>query len=242
MLKTKFNPLLEGLAGQAPRPVSAITTALADACIHAARSSNQILTQLWVDGSIALFGFFDAQYLFSSTLVLLIATMLRQNAADAEAVDTAGHLLRSMSDDGNLPAFRYYGHLMQLREVVSNLQEKHQQVEQITSAADGAPVGPARGTIETVAEAADMLQPEITVPAVPFLNATSVNNLSATNVLVAGSALDDPFIENFLSFSDSQWPATGEAFGVHVGSTVSPPQWVFEWDAQNQDLYGLARH
>ncbi|OAP64885.1 hypothetical protein AYL99_00857 [Fonsecaea erecta] len=244
VLKTKFNPILEDQTTQAPRPVSAIASALADACIHAARSSNQILTQLWVDGSIAVFGFFDAHYLFSSTLVLLTATLLRPRAADAEALDTATHLLRSMSEDGNLPAFRYYGHLMQLREVVNSLQDKSQHVEEckIMAAVQETCLTQDADAAVAAAEAPDNLQPELTMPAVPALQHVQASNPPLTNLLVAGSALDDPFIENFLSFSDFQWPAVGDAFGgVVVGSTVSPPQWVFEWDAQNQDLYGAAR-
>ncbi|OQV07972.1 Fungal specific transcription factor domain-containing protein [Cladophialophora immunda] len=239
LLKAKVNPILEGQPGQSPRPVSAITTALADACIHAAQSSNQILSQLWVDGSLAIFGFFDAQYLFSSTLVLLIATVLRPDTADAEAVEAATHLLRSMSEDGNLPAFRYYGHLMQLRNAISALQGKSQQVENDTTVAPWRlRQGPTLGidAPAPVPAPADSLQPEPTIPAIPVLGNDLIGNPPATNVLVAGSALDDPFIENFLSYSDFPWPATGEGFGVVAGNTVSPPQWVFEWDAQNQDL------
>jgi hypothetical protein len=37
-----------------------MTTVLADACVQTARKSNRILSQLWVDGCLAMYGFYDA--------------------------------------------------------------------------------------------------------------------------------------------------------------------------------------
>ncbi|OAL26608.1 hypothetical protein AYO20_10032 [Fonsecaea nubica] len=228
-----FNQLhssFEGLNGEPPPPpISTITTALAEACVHAARSSNQILDQLWVDGSLATFGFFDAQYLFSSTLVLLIETLLRPDTSDSEAVSTAIYLLKTISEEGNLPAYRYYGHLMQLQTIITAFQTKslRQSGEGLDLMQDG-------GGLETDV-AVESLPTALPAPLGDGLcqdaNATS-------NALITGSALDDPFLQNFLAYSDLQWPATIEGLGAIGSSAISPPQWVLEWDTQNQDLYG----
>lgn len=98
------------------RPLSPMTTALSDACIHAARSSNKLLAQLWIDGAIATFGYFDAHYIFSSTIVLLMANILNPSEFDKDSIDLAWSLLQSMADDGNLPASEYCERLALLQK------------------------------------------------------------------------------------------------------------------------------
>lgn len=93
-----------------------MTTALSDACIHAARSSNKLLAQLWIDGAIATFGYFDAHYIFSSTIVLLMANILNPSEFDKDSIDLAWSLLQSMADDGNLPASEYCERLALLQK------------------------------------------------------------------------------------------------------------------------------
>ncbi|KIW85542.1 hypothetical protein Z517_00934 [Fonsecaea pedrosoi CBS 271.37] len=226
-LKSKLHSNFEGLNGEPPPPISTITTALAEACVHAARSSNQILDQLWVDGSLATFGFFDAQYLFSSTLVLLIETLLRPDTSDSEAVSTAIYLLKTISEEGNLPAYRYYGHLMQLQTTITAFQTKslRQPGEGLDLMQDGLETDVAVESLPTA------------LPA-PVGDGLCQDANATSNALITGSALDDPFLQNFLAYSDLQWPATIEGLGAIGGSSISPPQWVFEWDTQNQDLYG----
>lgn len=88
-----------------PAPVSPMTAALGEACIQAARTSNSILAQLWVDGCLAPYGYFDAVSVFASTMILMMsATMKEEDGNDNDAVETAWSLLRSMREAGNLPA------------------------------------------------------------------------------------------------------------------------------------------
>lgn len=117
--------------------MSPLTTTLADACIHAARDSNSLLTQLWVDSGMAVFGFFDAQYLFSSTIILMMSAVLnlrgysRQRAGhplpdenassaagerDRDAVNTASDIMESMVRDGNLPAAGFHQHFLEIKK------------------------------------------------------------------------------------------------------------------------------
>lgn len=122
--------------------LSPLTTTLADACIHAARDSNSLLTQLWVDGGMAVFGFFDSQYLFSSTIILMMSAMLHirgyssqrkgnpsssENSSsaiggewerDRDAVNTASDIMESMVRGGNLPASGFYQHFLEIKEAL----------------------------------------------------------------------------------------------------------------------------
>ncbi|KAK8169093.1 fungal-specific transcription factor domain-containing protein [Phyllosticta citrichinensis] len=103
------------------RPLSPMTTALSEACIHAARNSNKLLAQLWIDGAIATFGYFDAHYIFSSTIVLLMANILNPSESDKDAIDLAWSLLQSMADDGNLPASEYWERLALLQKDLDDM-------------------------------------------------------------------------------------------------------------------------
>lgn len=98
-----------------------MTTALSEACIHAARSSNKLLAQLWIDGAIATFGYFDAHYIFSSTIVLLMANILNPSEFDKDSIDLAWSLLQSMADDGNLPASEYCERLALLQKDLDDM-------------------------------------------------------------------------------------------------------------------------
>lgn len=107
--------------GGEPPQVSDTTKSLADSCIAAARTSNNILTQLFVENALATCGYFDAHHLFSSTLVLIISAITSPNASDSDAVQTAFQLLRVMRDNGNAAAGQYFSRLVQIQWSVSRL-------------------------------------------------------------------------------------------------------------------------
>lgn len=112
VFKSQFQ---ETASGGRPEP-SPLTSALAEACIHASRSSNGLLAQLWVEGGMTIFGYFDAQYLFSSTIILLMSSALHHSEADRDAVETASDIMQSMVHDGNLPATVFYQHYLEIRK------------------------------------------------------------------------------------------------------------------------------
>lgn len=69
---------------------------------------------------MAIYGYFDAHYLFSSTIILMMSSILGTNNshADREAVDTASDIMESIVKDGNLPAAGFYEHFLEIRKVM----------------------------------------------------------------------------------------------------------------------------
>ncbi|KAJ5951289.1 transcriptional regulator family: Fungal Specific TF [Penicillium vulpinum] len=108
-------------ADQPSQSFSPTTTALADSCMNAARTNNRILSKLFVDGTLATLGYWDAHYLFSSTLILLMAAVMSPSQSTSDAVDTALSVLCSMRDDGNVPATDYYERLALVQKAIAEL-------------------------------------------------------------------------------------------------------------------------
>ncbi|OBU00228.2 hypothetical protein VE01_01650 [Pseudogymnoascus verrucosus] len=96
-----------------------VTSTLADACLHTARHSNELLTQLWIEGALSTFGYFDAHYLFSSAVILAISSISGIDSKDKDRLDSAAQLLQSMADSGNLSATEFSGHLDQVRSAIN---------------------------------------------------------------------------------------------------------------------------
>jgi proline utilization trans-activator len=137
IFKSKF---LLGVKSATPRSqgFSTTTLALAEACINAARASSSILTRLFIDGSIATFGYLDAHHLFSSTLILIMSAVMSPSVATSEAVQLSSNVLRAMRDHGNIPAGDYCDRLSQIQSSVSNMRaevEKNQLPDIFTTAA-----------------------------------------------------------------------------------------------------------
>ncbi|KAL1628861.1 hypothetical protein SLS54_001550 [Diplodia seriata] len=84
-------------------------------------NSNKLLAQLWIDGAIATFGYFDAHYIFSSSIVLLMSNILNPSEFDKDSIDLAWSLLQSMADDGNLPASEYCERLALLQKDLDDM-------------------------------------------------------------------------------------------------------------------------
>lgn len=86
--------------------ISQAAQTLADACIHAAQHSHALIIREWIIGSLPVFGYFYAQYLFSAALVLAMSILkCPENAAsDTESYETAVQVLYSMRDIGNFAA------------------------------------------------------------------------------------------------------------------------------------------
>ncbi|GAB1208375.1 hypothetical protein APSETT445_007123 [Aspergillus pseudonomiae] len=97
-----------------PQPV--IT--LSEACIHAARHSHTLIIEEWVNGSLPMYGYFYAQYLFSSAIILVMSGLLPSigTTADLEFLETAIEILRRMKDHGNLAAAEFYENLKRVKQ------------------------------------------------------------------------------------------------------------------------------
>lgn len=137
LFKTQFQ-----LGSKADEPrkqtFSSITLALAESCVNAAHASSRIVEGLFLDGSIATFGYWDAHHIFSSALILIMSTMMKPSMATSEALETLLSILRSMKNDGNIPAVDFCERLTHIQSRVSTLRSERQIGEQ--SILDNAPV------------------------------------------------------------------------------------------------------
>ncbi|RAH43898.1 Zn(II)2Cys6 transcription factor [Aspergillus brunneoviolaceus CBS 621.78] len=99
-----------------PQPVITVS----EACIHAARHSHSLIIEEWVNGSLPMYGYFYAQYLFSSCIALVISGLLPSigNPADLEALETATEILHRMSDQGNLAASEFHENLKRVKQAL----------------------------------------------------------------------------------------------------------------------------
>ncbi|KAG9255501.1 fungal-specific transcription factor domain-containing protein [Emericellopsis atlantica] len=102
---------------------SAITLALADSCVNAAQASSRIVESLFLDGSIATFGYWDAHHIFSAALVLIMSAVMKPTTATSEALETLLSILRTMKNDGNIPAVDFCDRLSQVQSRISSLRE-----------------------------------------------------------------------------------------------------------------------
>jgi hypothetical protein len=105
--------------------------------VQAARASNSILSKLFVEGSLASFGYFDAHYLFSSTLILVMSAVMDPNVGMSDAVSYAFTILRAMKEDGNLPSFDYYERLQRTRASVGKMREANEASSRVSAAPNG---------------------------------------------------------------------------------------------------------
>jgi hypothetical protein len=85
---------------------------LCNACIHTARHSHSLIVEEWTSGSLPIFGYFYAHYLFSSALIMVISSLVYpENSNDFALFEAAFEILRAISSHGNLAATEFYDNL-----------------------------------------------------------------------------------------------------------------------------------
>ena len=95
--------------------ISPLTTLLAEKCVQAARGTSHLLQELCLDGRLATHGYFDAHYLFSAVIVLMLSIAMEPtDDSDKTSAKAAQSLLTSMVREGNIPAIEYCERLEQL--------------------------------------------------------------------------------------------------------------------------------
>lgn len=100
----------------APANSQALKT-LSDACIHAARHTHSLIVEEWTNGTLPIFGYFYAHYLFSCALIMVISSQVyHENQSDFGLFETAVEILRAMSEHGNLAATEFYDNLACVRK------------------------------------------------------------------------------------------------------------------------------
>lgn len=212
-----------------------MTEALAEACVQAARTLSAILAQLWVDGSLAIFGYFDSHALFSSIMILMMATTLKSNITDDDAVKTSLSLLRSMRDDGNLSASDHYD---LLRSLKIDLEEARKQainnangtVQPILNNSGLQTFTP---TFNSIVEEGEQAGEAVVDTDLSNANETVIAEAMTFGVfenLDSAAVLDDPFLQSFLA---QQQPRPGswqtEAVGLFPAGIVNA-DWNLDWE------------
>ncbi|KAF4765757.1 hypothetical protein HAV15_003429 [Penicillium sp. str.  len=96
---------------------------LCDACIHAARHTHSLIVEEWTNGSVPIFGYFYAHYLFSSALIMVISSLVYpENSNDFALFEAAFEILRAMSSHGNLAATEFYDNLECVKQCLDKIQ------------------------------------------------------------------------------------------------------------------------
>ncbi|KAJ5531970.1 hypothetical protein N7494_008522 [Penicillium frequentans] len=101
-----------------PAPSNAQTLkTLGDACIHAARNTHSLIVDEWANGTLPIFGYFYAHYIFSSALIIVVSSQIySDHCNDFSLFETAYEILHAMSDHGNLAAQEFYDNLDYVRQ------------------------------------------------------------------------------------------------------------------------------
>ncbi|KAF2129404.1 hypothetical protein P153DRAFT_316318 [Dothidotthia symphoricarpi CBS 119687] len=97
--------------------------ALAETCIQCSRHSYRLLTEAWVQGSFAIFDYFNMQYLFSSATILAISSLLRspQSQSDGDNFNNAVELLRQLNQSGNYGAHEFCRHIDAIEQSIQSV-------------------------------------------------------------------------------------------------------------------------
>ncbi|KAL2278211.1 hypothetical protein FJTKL_14625 [Diaporthe vaccinii] len=233
-LRSDFSTTVEA------KQLSPLTIALSEACIYAARASANLLKQLWINGSISAFGYFDAHYTFSATMVLMISRAFRPNTEDDDAIALALTLLHSMVEEGNIPA-------RELVDRISALQSDFEVLKLSEGSEEGLMAGSATGFITSTGTFAANVnrnrplspsqsrQPSSNIPTLPRLDSTIDATGQST---VATAPLDAPLIQDFLENCTQGWSPQDFEF-QNQGNN----DWASAWDGfdlhYNDDIISI---
>ncbi|KAK9639939.1 hypothetical protein V6Z98_001145 [Aspergillus fumigatus] len=137
---------------------------LGEACIHAARHSHSLILTRYINGSVPVFGYFHAHYLFSASLVLAMSSLLPIGSRnDIGAFETGLTVLQSMSENGNLAASEFYQNLEQVKYCLERYGDERRRKEARVNGAEALGPGniPASSVIPTQSHTDEMapLQP-----------------------------------------------------------------------------------
>lgn len=207
-----------------------MTVALSEACIYAARASANLLEQLWMSGNISSFGYFDAHYTFSATVILMISEILRPNTEDRDAIALSLALLQSMVDDGNLPARELMDRMATLRKDLETLKTSRRfNKDSMTEPMKGYITS--TGTFAANISRSRPFTPsrsQVTHDASESTPGTSSDcEVGSTSHPVAATApLDAPFIQGFLGDCVADWSPQGFDFENDEDGV-----WASAWDS-----------
>ncbi|KAF4336150.1 positive activator of transcription [Fusarium beomiforme] len=203
LFKTQFQLGTKTREDTSPRQnVSSITLALAESCVNAAQASSRIVEGLFLDGSIATFGYWDAHHIFSAAMILIMSAVMKPTAVNSDHLETLLSVLRSLKNDGNIPAVDFCERLSEIQARVLSLRA--------TGRLDGmsfdqpTPIAQPSGSLQK--EVAEAAEPQNQ----PFQTPMSMDN--GSGVCEAGiigyesvDILGNPLIGSFLDGNQVQW-------------------------------------
>ncbi|KAM0438522.1 hypothetical protein ACHAPT_001271 [Fusarium lateritium] len=176
--------------------VSSITLALAESCVNAAQASSRIVEGLFLDGSMATFGYWDAHHIFSAAMILIMSAVMKPTAVSSDHLETLLSVLRSLKTDGNIPAVDFCERLSHIQAGVSNLRATgrldHVCVEK----------PPAAGQVEATFDAT--VDPEHSFQAAMSMQSGAGGDLGIINYANV-DVLGNPLLGSFLDGNQVQW-------------------------------------
>jgi proline utilization trans-activator len=183
------------------KEVSGITLALAESCINAAQASSRLVESLFLDGSIATFGFWDAHHIFSAAMILIMSAIMKPTAANSDLLETLLSVLRSLKSNGNIPAVDFCERLSQIQARVSELRAEGK-LGSVGGGLSGRARWPTQPSQVMSSTNAAQERPPIETP-------TSIRNdihssESIPNHMDIDDVLGDPVIGNFLDGNQMQ--------------------------------------
>ena len=193
---------------QTPPPkqtVSSITRALAESCVNAALASSRIVEGLFLNGSIALYGYWDAHHIFSAAMILIMSAVMKPTALNSDPLETLLSVLRSMKNDGNIPAVDFCERLSQLQSQILNLRA--------TGRLDPTGSDTSLVAVSTTEGSSDAgQQPDTTinhVPSYPITVGTPISGGGGVGAQIMPyeslDILSNPLIGSFLDGNQVQW-------------------------------------
>lgn len=146
--------------------------------MHSARHSFRLLTQSWIDGSLAPFDYLSAQYLYAAAIVLAISSLCFEASSYADDSDfqSAHHLLLQLEKAGNVASKEFCQHTEAVVKCISTFRAEKAQRAGLT--------------------AVDSSYPSSGIP-LPF-------DPSRSDGMTTEMAIFQPLVQNFLSQADTE--------------------------------------
>lgn len=192
-----------------------------------------------------MYGFYDALSIFSSTLILMLSSAMedpeRKVSSDQDGIGLAWSLLRSMKDDGNVPASDYFDQLKQLKEAIHAACDKLSSKNHgpLTAPLPQAPdddveMHPAPGGLR---DHQSLSEPHGSSTARPLPPIMITNKDHAYNT----DPFNDPFLHGFWSQPNQQQPPLQMPMPVQEQSTwlVAPLNQTFAANGNDQMRWDL---
>ncbi|KAF5687779.1 transcriptional regulatory [Fusarium denticulatum] len=119
-MKVSFNQVDEAAVASRESLLPDAAREAADACVSTARQSCQLLLRSWVNGEFHTFDYSYVQHLFSTAVILAIASTLGKDSSknDREEFEIVAGFLQQLEENGNPAAMEFYAHIKEIQLVL----------------------------------------------------------------------------------------------------------------------------